>query len=258
MVALLGPDTAVVTAMNGIPWWYFYNGQNATEGRYLESVDPGGRQWNLIGPWRAIGCVVDPACEVIEPGVIEHHELTRFTIGEPDGNRSARVTALANMLESAGFEAPVRDNIRWNVWVKLWGNVCFNPISVLTRATLDRITTEPSLSSICRRMMLEAKAVADALGVVIPEGMIDRRLAAAASVAGHKMSMLQDLERGRSLEIDPIVTAVKELGQSCRVPTPTIDLVLSLVQELAQQTGLYVHLPKLAECLARGSGLRFF
>jgi 2-dehydropantoate 2-reductase len=245
MTPLLGPETAVVTAMNGIPWWYFYKDRNATKELHLRSVDPDGRQWRIIGPERAIGCVVDPACEVIAPGVIEHHELNRFTLGEPDGRRSARVTALAKILESAGFDAPIRDNIRWNVWLKLWGNVSFNPISVLTRATLDRITTEPSLKAICRCMMYEAKAVADALGIAIPEEMIDRRLAAASSVVGHKMSMLQDLERHRSLEIDPLVTAVKELGQLCSVPTPTIDVVLGLVLELGRQAGLYVYLPKL-------------
>jgi 2-dehydropantoate 2-reductase len=236
---LFGSHTAVVTAMNGIPWWYFYRESGPLAERYLESVDPAGRQWKLLGPQRAIGCVVDPACEVIAPGVIAHHEFKRFTIGEPDGTRSVRVTAFADALTGAGFDAPIRDEIRWNVWLKLWGNVCFNPISALTHATLDRITTEPQLLLLCKRIMYEAKAVTDALGVSIPEDMIDRRLAAARKVVGHKMSMLQDLERGRSMEIDALVAAVQELGRLVQVETPTIDLVLTLVQERAAQAGLY-------------------
>jgi 2-dehydropantoate 2-reductase len=236
---LLGQDTAVVTAMNGIPWWYFYKEGGQFGGQHLDSVDSGGRQWHLIGPERAIGCVVDPACEVVGPGVIEHHSLNRFTIGEPDGLRSARVVALRDVLISAGFDAPIRDGIRWNIWLKLWGNVCFNPISLLTLATLDRITTEPGLHALCRTMMVEAKSVADALGVHIPEAMIDRRLAAARAVYGHKMSMLQDLERGRSLEIDALVTVVSELGRRTGIPTPGIDIVLALAQERGRQAALY-------------------
>jgi 2-dehydropantoate 2-reductase len=236
---LLGPHTAVVTAMNGIPWWYFYKEGGVFDGRHLESVDPGAAQWTAIGPERAIGCVVDPACEVVAPGVIEHHLYKRFTIGEPDGTHSDRVRALRDALLSAGFDAPIRDAIRWNVWLKLWGNVCFNPISALTLATLDRITTEPSLRALCRTTMVEAQSVAVALGLAIPDEMMDRRLNAAGSVTGHKMSMLQDLERGRSLEIDALITAVQELGRLVGVATPTIDVVLALVQERGRQAGLY-------------------
>ena len=236
---LLGPDTAMVTAMNGIPWWYFYKEGGTFEGRKLQSVDPDGAQWDLIGPQRAIGCVVDPACEVIGPGVIEHHEFNRFILGEPDGSRSERVVKLAAALTAAGFDAPIRDAIRWNVWLKLWGNVCFNPISALTHATLDRITTAPALRALCQQMMHEAKAVTEALNVHIGEEMIDRRLNIAGQAVGHKMSMLQDLERGRSMEIDALVTAVQELGRMTGVPTPTIDILLTLVQEEGRQAGLY-------------------
>jgi 2-dehydropantoate 2-reductase len=236
---LLGPETAVVTAMNGIPWWYFYKHGNPLDGRHLDSVDAGGRQWKAIGPQRAIGCVVDPACEVVAPGIIEHHEFNRFTLGEPDRTVSTRVRCICSILADAGFDAPIREDIRWNVWLKLWGNVCFNPISALTLATLDRITSEPGLRSLCKLMMHEAKRVSDALGVVIDESMMDRRLAAAGKAVGHKMSMLQDLERGRSMEIDALVTAVQELGKLTGTPTPTIDVVLTLVQERARQAGLY-------------------
>jgi len=241
---LMGPDTAVVTAMNGIPWWYFYKEGGRFDGQHLESVDAGGRQWRAIGPERAIGCVVDPACEVIAPGIIAHNEFKRFILGEPDGNRSERVTALSKILTEAGFDAPIKDKIRWNIWLKLWGNVCFNPISTLTHATLDRITTEPRLKALCKTMMLEAKAVTAALGIAIPEEMIEHRLAAARTVVGHKMSMLQDLERHRSLEIDALVTSVQELGRMTGVDTPTIDIVLTLVQECGIQAGLYTPLAK--------------
>lgn len=239
---LLGPDTAVVTAMNGIPWWYFYKEGGPREGHCLQSVDPGGRQWKLIGPERAIGCVVDPACEVVAPGVIEHHEFNRFTLGEPDRTPSPRATRLSQAMSEAGFDAPVRDNIRSYVWLKLWGNVCFNPISALTHATLDRITSEPALRNLCVTIMREAKAVSEALGISIDDSMIERRLNAAGLVTGHKMSMLQDLERGRSMEIDALVTAVQELGLLTGVATPTIDLLLALVQERAEQAGLYQRL----------------
>jgi 2-dehydropantoate 2-reductase len=238
-VPLLGPHTPVVTAMNGIPWWYFYKEGGVFDGHHLESVDAGATQWAGIGPERAIGCVVDPACEVVAPGVIEHHLYKRFTIGEPNGTHSDRVRALRDALVSAGFDAPIRDAIRWNVWLKLWGNICFNPISALTLAPLDRITTEPSLRALCRTMMVEAQSVAEALGVAIPDEMMDRRLKAAGSVTGHKMSMLQDLERSRSLEIDGLITAVQELGRLVGVATPTIDVVLALVQERGRQAGLY-------------------
>jgi len=236
---LLGPSTSVLTAMNGIPWWYFYKNGGRFEGHQLQSVDPAGRQWQFIGPQRAIGCVVEPACEVVEPGIILHHQFNRLIIGEPDGSHSTRVTALSKALNESGIDAPVRDNIRWNIWLKLWGNVCFNPISALTGATLDRITSEPGLLSLCRAMMFEAKSVNEALGIQIPLEMMDRRLAAAGSVAGHKMSMLQDLERGRSLEIDALVTAVQEIGRLTGAPTPIIDAVLALVQERGRTAHLY-------------------
>jgi len=209
------------------------------EGRHLESVDLGGRQWKAIGPERAIGCVVDPACEVVSPGLIVHHEFKRFTIGEPDGSLSTRVQALAQTLTTAGFDAPVRDNIRWNVWLKLWGNACFNPISLLTLATLDRITAEPGLRGVCVAVMGECRRVAQALQVDIPESMIERRLNVAGSAAGHKMSMLQDLERGRSLELEALVAAVQELGRLTATPTPALDILLALAQERGKQAGLY-------------------
>jgi 2-dehydropantoate 2-reductase len=235
---LLDPQTSVVTAMNGIPWWYFNQVGGAFEGHHLQSVDRDGRQWNTIGPARAIGCVVDPACAVLSPGVIAHHEFNRFTLGEPDGSRSERVQALAQTLVQAGFDAPVRENIRWNIWLKLWGNACFNPISLLTLATLDQITSEPGLRSVCTAVMHECRSVAAALQIDIPESMIQRRLDVAGLATGHKMSMLQDLESGRSIEIDALVSAVHELGVLTHVSTPTVDILLALTRERARQAGI--------------------
>lgn len=252
---LLGAHTSVLTAMNGIPWWYFYKVGGRFEGQQIESVDPGRRQWTLFGPQRAIGCVVEPACEVIEPGVILHHQFNRFILGEPDGSRSARIEQLSEVLVQAGFDAPVRDNIRWNIWLKLWGNVCFNPISALTGATLGSMLSNPALRALCKIMMQETQAVNEALGVTIPVDMMERRLSAAASVSTHKMSMLQDAERGRSLEIDALVTAVQELGRLAAVATPTIDMVLALIQERARNLKLYAPLYSQNPLQALGSGV---
>ena len=239
MLPLLGPDTAVVTAMNGIPWWYFYKEGSSFEGTHLSSVDPKGLQWETIGPERAIGCVIDPACEVVEPGVVEHHEFNRFILGEPNRTKSKRVETLSEIMRAANFDAPIRADIRYSVWLKLWGNVCFNPISALTLATLDRITNEPSLRSLCVNCMDEAKAVSDAFGVQIGEAMIERRLAAAGRAVGHKMSMLQDFERHRTVEIGALVGAVQELARLKDIATPTIDVLLALVEERATNEGLY-------------------
>jgi 2-dehydropantoate 2-reductase len=177
---------------------------------------------------------------VTAPGVVVHHDLNRFIIGEPDGSRSTRVLEIAKVLTAAGFDAPVRDNIRWNIWLKLWGNVCLNPISALTGATLERLVADPGLRALCKTMMLEARAVNEALGVQIPLEMAERRLAVAGTLVGHKMSMLQDLERGRRLEVDALVTAVQELGRLTQVPTPMIDAVLALIQARGRGAGLYV------------------
>jgi 2-dehydropantoate 2-reductase len=239
---LLGPDTSVLTAMNGIPWWYFYKTGGRFEGRHLNCVDPDGRQWNSIGPRRAIGCVVEPACEVTAPGVIAHRQFNRFIIGEPDGSHSARVQELSKVLTAASFDAPVRDNIRWNIWLKLWGNVCFNPVSALTGATLGTMTSDPELRALCKTMMQETQAVSEALDVHIPTEMMDRRLTGAGAATDHKMSMLQDLERGRSLEIDALVGVVQELGRLAAVRTPMVDAVLALIKARARGAGLYSEL----------------
>ena len=238
MQPLLGNDTAIVTAVNGIPYWYFHNHGGAFAGKTLETVDPGAKQWKRLRPERAIGCVVYPATEVVEPGVIKHVYGDKFPIGEPSGARSERIERLAQLMEAAGLKAPIRDNIRDEIWLKLWGNLSFNPISALTHATLDVIAHDPATRAVARAMMLEAKAIGDKLGVHFRVD-VERRIDGAGGVAGHKTSMLQDLERQRPMEIDPLVTVVQEMGRLTEVPTPTIDTVLALVQQRARVAGLY-------------------
>ena len=233
---LLGPETSFVTAVNGVPWWYFYGLEGPWRDRRLASVDPDGRLWERIGPERAIGCVVYPATEVTEPGVIRHLGGDRFILGEPSGEKTDRVARLSAMLQGAGFRAPVRSHIRNDIWIKLWGNLSFNPISALTHATLDTITSDPGTRSVARAMMLEAQAIGERLGVRF--GMdVDRRIAGAAAVGAHKTSMLQDLERGRPLELDALLTAVQEMGRLVETVTPTIDIVLALAQQRARTAG---------------------
>ena len=237
MQALLGSETAVVTAANGVPWWYFYELEGPWRDHKLESVDPGGVQWEAIGPERAIGCVVYPAAEVVEPGVIRHIDGNRFTLGEPSGEKTERIQAFADALISAGFRAPIR-RIRDEIWLKLWGNLCFNPISALTLETLDIVATQAGTRGVSRAMMLEAQAIGEKLGVRFSVD-IDKRIDGAAAVGAHRTSMLQDLERGRPMEIDALVTAVQEMGRLVGVPTPTIDVVLALVQQRAHEAGVY-------------------
>jgi 2-dehydropantoate 2-reductase len=238
MQPLLGPDTAVVTAVNGIPWWYFHGAEGAHKDKRLESVDPGNKQWDGIGPERAIGCVVYPATEVAEPGVIQHIEGDRFTLGEPDGSRSERIQALSKALIAAGLKAPIRPRIRDEIWIKLWGNLSFNPISALTGETLEGICNDPATVAVVRNMMVEAAEIAEALGVRLAID-VDKRIAGAKAVGAHKTSMLQDLELGRPMEIDALVSVVQELGHLTAKPTPTIDAVLALVKQRARLAGCY-------------------
>jgi 2-dehydropantoate 2-reductase len=239
---LLGPDTTVVMGVNGVPWWYFYGLEGPYENRRLHTVDPGDAQWDGIGPQRVLGCVVYPAAEVDEPGTVRHIEGNRFSLGEPDGSKSERAQALSKALGEAGLKAPVRPKIRDEIWVKLWGNLSFNPISALTGATLDVLTTDDGTGggtrAVARAMMLEAQAIAETLGVKFPLD-VDRRIEGGRQVGAHKTSMLQDLERGRPMEIDALVTAVHEMGELVGVPTPTLDTVLALVRLRARVAGCY-------------------
>lgn len=240
MQPLIGDHTTIVSGVNGVPWWYFHKIGGPLEGTRLESVDPGNAQWDGFGPDRVLGCVVYPAAEVIEPGVVKHIEGTRFSLGEPDGSKSERATALSQALAAAGLKAPVRPKIRDEIWVKLWGNLSFNPISALTHATLETLCTDPGTREVARNMMLEAQAIAEKLGVKFPID-VDRRIQGGAEVGAHRTSMLQDLDMGRPMEIDALVGSVQELGRVTETPTPTIDTVLALVALRGRVAGLYGH-----------------
>ena len=229
ILPLLGPETTLVSGVNGVPWWYFHRHGGAFEGCRLASVDPGDVQWNGFGPDRVLGCVVYPAAEVVEPGVVRHVEGNRFSLGEPSGEISVRAVALSKVLIAAGLKAPVRPRLRDEIWVKLWGNLSFNPISALTHATLDVLCTDPGTRAVARAMMVEAQGVAEALGVRFPID-VDRRIDGGAAVGAHRTSMLQDLLAGRPLEIDALVGSVAELGRMVGVATPTVDTVLALVR----------------------------
>ena len=238
MAPLIGQDTTIVSGVNGVPWWYFHKLKGAHEGTRLDSVDPGNVQWDGFGPDRVLGCVVYPAAEVIEPGVIKHIEGNRFSLGEPDGSKSDRAQALSKILANAGLKAPVRPKLRDEIWVKLWGNLSFNPISALTHATLDVLCTDEGTRAVARNMMVEAQEIAERLGVKFPID-VDRRIAGGAAVGAHRTSMLQDLDQGRPMEIDALVASVQELGRVTGVPTPTIDTVLGLTRLRARTAGLY-------------------
>ena len=238
LAPLFGADTVVVPAVNGIPWWYFYKLGGALDGFHVRSVDPGGEQWDLIGPERVIGCVVYPAAEIVEPGVIRHISLNRFPIGEPDGSRSDRVLALSSVFADAGLRAPVRKRIRDDIWVKFWGNLSFNPVSVLTGATLGQIGGNARLREVIKSMMCEAKEIGERLGVNFPVD-VDRRINGATEVGDHKTSSLQDLEVGKAVELDALLGVVCELGELTGVETPTCDIVYSLARQRAFLAGSY-------------------
>ena len=228
------PSTMLVTMVNGVPWWYFQRLSGAWEGRVLESVDPGGELAASIDPACVVGGVVYPAAELVEPGLVRVIEGNRFTLGEPDGSRSERIEALSQALMGAGFKAPVSKDIRAEIWLKLWGNLCFNPISALTQATLEDIARFGPTRALVARMMGEGQAVAEALGVRFRIG-IEQRIAGAEAVGAHKTSMLQDIEAGREPELAALVGAVIELGQVAGVATPTIEAVSALAALLGRQ-----------------------
>lgn len=226
---LFGPETAVVMAVNGVPWWYFHGVEGPLAGRRLTSVDPDGRQWDLIGPERVIGCVVYPAAEIVAPGTILHVSGDRLTLGEPDGSMSPRARAISGALIAAGLKAPVKPNIRTEIWVKLWGNAVFNPISALTGATLKAICEDPFTRALSVRCMEEVERVALALGTKMPIPL-EKRLEGAAAVGEHKTSMLQDIGAGKPLELDAIVGAVIELASITSVAVPQLESLYALTR----------------------------
>jgi 2-dehydropantoate 2-reductase len=238
---LIGDRTALVPALNGVPWWYFYQSGGPWENTRLQSVDPGGQLWELLPPSRVIGCIVYPATEVVAPGVIEHTYSNRFDLGEPDGSKSDRIQTFSQLMIKAGLRTPVRSRIRENLWVKLWGNLSFNMICALTRSPLDAVIGNPETRALARTMMVEGQGVAEKLGVKLPLD-VDARIAGAAEVGSHKPSTLIDLERGRPMEIDALLGAVVEMGRLTSVPTPQCESVLALVRQLGRATGCYAEL----------------
>ncbi len=238
--SLFGPRTVLVTMINGVPWWYFQKLAGPYQGLAVTSVDPGGALAAQVEVDRLIGSVVYPAAELLEPGLVRVIEGNRFTLGELDGSRSERIELLSAAFMRAGFKSPVSRDIRAELWVKLWGNLSFNPISALTHATLADICRFPLTRTLAERMMTEAQAVAEALGVKF-KITLAQRLAGAEAVGAHKTSMLQDVEHGRALELEALVGAVVELGRITGTPTPHIEAIFAVTsllgQTLAQQSG---------------------
>ncbi len=233
LAALFGPDTVVVTMQNGIPFWYFQRHGGPLEGRQITSVDPTGRLIESIPAARLIGCVVYPASDLLAPGVIRHVEGNRFPLGELDGSRSDRVQRLAEVFESAGFKAPVLADIRSEIWLKLWGNLTFNPISSLSHSTLEDICRYPLTRELAASMMGEAERVAGKLGISFRVSL-EKRIEGAEKVGAHKTSMLQDIEAGRAPEIDALVGSVIELARYTDTATPHIDAVYAIVKLLSK------------------------
>jgi 2-dehydropantoate 2-reductase len=230
---LLHPGTVIVTMQNGIPWWYFQRHGGEYEGKVVECVDPGGTIMHTIDPARILGCVVYPAAELSAPGVVRHFEGDRFPIGELDGRTTDRARRVSEMFVKAGLKAPVLDDIRSEIWLKLWGNLTFNPISALSHSTLIDICQFPLTRELAASMMTEAQAIANKLGITFRLSL-EKRIAGAEKVGKHKTSMLQDVEAGRDPEIDPLVGSVIELGRLTGTPTPHIESVYALVKLLGK------------------------
>ncbi len=233
LAALVGPDTTVVTLQNGIPWWYFYKLAGPYEGRPVHAADPDGEVARHIDSARIIGTVVYPASELVAPGVVKVIEGNRFTLGEPDGSKSPRILALSDALTRAGFKAPISTDLRAEIWLKLWGNVVFNPVSALSHATLAGICGFEPTRALAAAMMAETQTVAEKLGVRIRIG-IDKRIAGAAAVGEHKTSMLQDVEAGRPLELAALVGSVVEMARLTETPTPHVDAIYAVASLLAK------------------------
>lgn len=239
---LLHDDTIIVPAVNGLPWWYFHGAGTGTalDEQPLLAVDPDRRIWDEIGPQRAIGCVVYPACEIAAPGHVRHLDGDRFSLGEPSGERTDRIRDLSALMIAGGLKAPVRPRIRDEIWIKLWGNCSFNPVSALTGATLDEIGNDPGSRQLVTDIMTEVQAIGEAAGARFGVS-IDKRIAGATAIVGHKPSTRQDIEAGRPLEIDPILTAVIELADRLEIEAPALARVTALLKLQAATLGLYTY-----------------
>ncbi len=229
VASLLAPDACLVPAQNGVPWWFFQRFAGPLAGTVIEAVDPGGAISAAVPPGCVVGCVPYPATELVEPGVIRHVEGTRFALGEPDGRRSERVEAISAALQAGGLKAPIEERIREQLWLKLLGNVAFNPVTALTGATLGELGELPEVVAVLRAVMEEVAAVGAALGIDLPVS-IERRLEAGIGVGDHKTSMLQDLEAGKALELDCMTGAVIEIAGRLAVPVPHVEAIHAAVK----------------------------
>ena len=223
-------NTSVITAYNGIPWWYFFNTEGKLNNYRIKCIDPENIQWNFITPKRIIGCVVYPATELIQPGYIKHIEGSRFSLGEPNGVHSERISKISKVLSSADLKAPIRNNIRQEIWTKLIGNLALNPLSVIAGETLDILLSKEENKKIAYEAMKEASLIMDKLKIPLKIS-INQRIEGAAKVGAHKTSMLQDYEKGKKLELDSLVVSVKEIGSLLKIKTPTIDKILNEVMK---------------------------
>ena len=237
---LLNDNTAILSAVNGLPWWYFYKSDTGTklENTYINSVDPHGIIWKTLNPKRALGCVVYPACEIERPGIIKHIEGNRFSLGEPNGINSDRLKILSDLFIKGGLKAPQKKNLRDEIWIKLWGNCSFNPISAITGASLDVIGNDPSSRSLIKEIMEECQRVGEAIGVNFSV-TVEKRIDGASSILGHKPSTRQDIEMKRPLEIDPIMSAIIEVGTKLNIPTPMLKHINGILKLKADYLGLY-------------------
>ena len=237
---LMNDKTAILSAVNGLPWWYFYKANSGTnlDNNHIETVDPKGLIWDTIDPKRALGCVVYPACEIASPGVIRHIEGNRISLGEPDGINSERLKILSSLMIAGGLKAPQKKHIRDEIWIKLWGNCSFNPISAITVASLDLIGNDPGSRRLVRELMQECQNVGEALGIKFRVSIEDR-INGAASIVGHKPSTRQDIEMKRPLEIDPIMSAIIEIGVKLNIPTPMLKNINSILKLKAEYLNLY-------------------
>ena len=237
---LVGKNTSIISAVNGLPWWYFHKANSGTDldEKHIDSVDPEGKIWNSLKPSRAIGCVVYPAAEITEPGVIKHNGGERFTLGEPDGSKSERLKKIADLLISGGLKAPQKSNLRDEIWIKLWGNCSFNIVSALYDKTLDEIGNDPKLLKTVRILMQECQSVGEKIGVKFNIS-IDHRIKAATSIIGHKPSTTQDLHAKRPLEIDPIIGSIIEIGNKININTENLKSEYNKLKQKAESLGLY-------------------
>ena len=233
---LIGKDTTIITCMNGIPHWYFHKLYNKYANYKIKCLDSDLLIDSILPPDNIVGSVVYPACEIVKPGTIKHIAGNRFSLGEPDGTESDRLKFISEILKKAGFRAPIQKNIRDEIWLKLIGNLSFNPISALTGATLEQICNDQGTEAIVKEMMIEAKTIAEKLGAKINMS-IEKRIDGARKVGAHKTSMLQDIEAGKPIEIDSIIVAVRELGELTNSPTPNINTILSLTIQKAKLVG---------------------